>query len=298
MLALAPDELAPTDTADHAIAALRHSTVKEIVVLGRRGPVQAAFTTPELRELGDLAGADIVVREEDLRLDDRSAALVASGDLDATVKRNLELLELYASRASRGAPRRIELRFLASPVEIVGDGRVEAVRVVGNQLVWSDGSPRAKATSEIELIETGLVLRSVGYRGAPIRGVPFDDRSATIPNDSGRIVDATTGASVPGLYAAGWIKRGPSGVIGTNKKCANETVERLLEDLRGGVLPIPSVDADELAIRLAERGVQVVDYGGWEAIDAHERGLGAEYGRPRVKLVRRDEHLRHAAAAA
>ena len=190
------------------------------------------------------------------------------------------------------------LRFLASPVEIVGEERVEGVRLVRNEIA-ADGAGRltARPTGETELLECGLVLRSIGYRGSPIPGVPFDERRATIHNDGGRVTRAGSGEPVPGVYAAGWIKRGPSGVIGTNKKCAQETVDLLLEDLAAGRLPEPSSDPAALVAALEERGVEVVDYAGWEAIDAHERGLGEPHGRPRVKLVRRAEHLLHAASS-
>jgi ferredoxin--NADP+ reductase len=168
------------------------------------------------------------------------------------------------------------------------------VRIVRNQIT---PELRAAPTGETEEIEAGLVLRSIGYQGTPIPGVPFDERRATIHNQDGRVTDPDTGAPVPGVYAAGWIKRGPSGVIGTNKKCAQETVDVLLADLAAGALPEPSTEPDVLLAALEERGVEVVDYTGWEAIDAHERSLGEPHGRPRVKLVRRAEHLLHAAAS-
>ena len=298
MLALTPAELAPTDTADHAIAALAASGIEEIVVLGRRGPAQAAYTNPELRELAELTGADVVVDPVEVVLDPHSRDFLESGDADATTRRNVEILTELAGRAPAGRPRRIVLRFLASPVEIVGEDRVEGVRIVRNEIaVGADGRLAARATGQTELIEAGLVLRSIGYRGTPIPGVPFDERRATIRNDGGRVLDGEPGARMPGVYTAGWIKRGPSGVIGTNKKCAQETVDRLLEDVAAGVLSEPAQDAVTLLATLEERGVDVVDYAGWEAIDAHERGRGEPHGRPRVKLVRRAEHLLHAATS-
>ena len=289
MLALSVDELEVTDTADHAIEALRHAGVEEIVLLGRRGPAQAAFTNPELRELADLELADVIVDPASLELDPASAASLETAD--ATTKRNMETLTRYAATSPEGRPRRIILRFLASPVRIEGDGKVEAIVIERNELVEIDGQIKAKPTGETERIETGLVLRSIGYIGAPLPGVPFDDRRGTVLNADGRITDPATGEPIPGVYAAGWIKRGPSGVIGTNKKCAQGTVSHLLADHAAGRLPEPTADPDALLEALRSGGVHVVDYAGWEAIDAHERGLGEPAGRPRVKLVRRDEQL-------
>ena len=292
MLALTPAELERTDIADHALEALAAARVEEIVVLGRRGPAQAAYTNPEVRELADLAACDIVVDEADVALDEHSAAFLQTADV--TAKRNVEIVAEYARRGAAGKPKRIVLRFLASPVEIVGSERVEAVRIVRNRLT---PELRAQPTEETETIEAGLVLRSIGYRGTPIPGVPFDDRRATIHNDCGRVTREGTSEPLPGVYTAGWIKRGPSGVIGTNKKCAQETVDVLVEDLAGGRLPEPSTTPDELLVGLQERGVDVVDYGGWEAIDEHERSAGEPHGRPRVKLVRHEHLLEKAASA-
>jgi ferredoxin--NADP+ reductase len=298
MLALTEAELAPTDTADHALAALAGSGIEEVVVVGRRGPAQAAYTNPELRELGEMAGADVVVDPAEVVLDPHSRAFLDSDAADGTARRNVEIVTEFARRAPAGKPRRVVLRFLASPVEILGDGRVEAVRLVRNEIVAApDGRLTARPTGETELLETGLVLRSIGYRGSPIPGVPFDERWATIHNDGGRVTDPETAEPVPGVYAAGWIKRGPSGVIGTNKKCSQETVDLLLADVAAGRVPQPTGDPATLIAALEERGVEVVDYAGWEAIDAHERSRGEPHGRPRVKLVRRAEHLLHAAGS-
>jgi ferredoxin--NADP+ reductase len=236
----------------------------------------------EVGELGELAGADIVVDPAQLELDAASEAELAAAP--PTVRRNVEHLREYAARPPAGKPRAIRLRFLRSPVAILGDGKVEAVELVRNELV--DG--RAVATDERETIPCGIVFRSVGYQGVPLPGVPFDERSRTIPNESGRVE--------PGLYAAGWIKRGPSGVIGTNKKDANETVELLLADARAGLLP-PRGEGT-LEDLLAERGVEPVLYAGWEAIDAAERSAGEPHGRPRIKLATWDDLLDTAAQAA
>ena len=275
MLALTPEELAPTDTTDRAIAAINEAGIREILVVGRRGPVQAAWTPVEVGELGELAGADVIVDPAQLELDDASAAELEAAP--PTVRRNVEHLREYAAREQAGKPRRIVLRFLASPVAILGDGKVEAIELVRNELVEG----RAVATDERERAECGIVFRSVGYRGVGIPGVPFDDARGTIPNESGRVE--------PGLYAAGWIKRGPSGVIGTNKKDATETVGLLLEDARAGKLP-PRGDGT-LEELLAGRGAEPVLYAGWEAIDLAERTAGEPRGRPRVKLCSWEELL-------
>jgi ferredoxin--NADP+ reductase len=276
MLALTADELGPTDTIDPAAEAIVASPVREILMLGRRGPVQAAFTPPELKELGDLEGAEPVVDVHDLDLDPASrAALEADRD---RARRNYDLLCEYAARESDGKPRRIVLRFLLSPVAILGEERVEAVQVVRNELVEEDGRIVARPTGETETIPCGLVLRSVGYKGVPLPGVPFDERSGTIPNDGGRVAGAER------TYVAGWIKRGPSGVIGTNKKDAAETVELLLEDARAGRLARGD-STGTLEALLDEKGVRYVEYEGWQAIDAAERAAGEPRSRPRVKLT-------------
>jgi ferredoxin/flavodoxin---NADP+ reductase len=291
MLVLAPDELAVTDTADHAIEAFGASGVREVVLLGRRGPAQAAFTNPELRELGELSRADVDVDATDLELDaDSLAWLEREGD--ATAKRNVEMLREFAAREPHGHSHRISLKFLRSPVEILGegeDGPVTGVRVVRNRIErGDDGRLRAVATGEEEVIECGLVLRSIGYRGRPLDDVPFDERRGLIRNDGGRVC-GEDGEPIAGEYCVGWIKRGPSGVIGTNKKDAADTVAKIVADAENGVLPEPSSDADAQWLRAAAPGV--VEWEGWQAIDEHERGLGEPAGRPRVKLVTMDELL-------
>jgi ferredoxin--NADP+ reductase len=293
MLALSVDELQVTDIADHSIELLRNSNIEEIVVLGRRGPAQAAFTNPELRELADLDLADVIVDPADMELDIESAATLETAD--GTIKRNVETLTNYAALTPSGKPRRVVLRFLTSPVTIEGTDRVEAIVIERNELIpGDDGSLKARPTGQTERLETGLVLRAVGYVGKPLPGVPFDDRRATVLNEGGRVLATESRSPIPGLYAAGWIKRGPSGVIGTNKKCAQETTGRLFEDFADGLLPTPTSTPEELLEQLHQK-VNVVDYSGWEAIDAHERALGEPSGRPRVKLVRRDEQLKRAA---
>ncbi|MCW2952684.1 MAG: FAD-dependent pyridine nucleotide-disulfide oxidoreductase [Conexibacter sp.] len=288
MMVLGHDELAVTDIADHALELLDRSEVEEVVVLGRRGPAQAAFTNPELLELGELADADVIVYPEEIELDPRSRAWLESDEADITSRRNVEILQEYAQRTPSGRRKRIVLRFLSSPLEILGEERVSGVRIGRNEL---DENLRARATGQEETIEAGLVLRSVGYRGEPLDGLPFDERSATISNEKGRVVEADSRAPLPGVYTAGWIKRGPSGVIGTNKRCAQETVDELLEDREAGRLPQPTRGRDGLIALLHERNPHVVDYAGWEAIDAHERSSGEALGRPRVKVVRHEHFI-------
>ena len=273
MLALTPEELATTDTTVAAIEGFSNAGIKEIVMVGRRGPAQAAFTTPELQELGELAGADVIVDPADLE---------GAEPTDTNSERNLVVLREYAAREPSGKPKRLVLNFLQSPVAILGDERVEAVELVHNRLEADEsGALRAVATGEHETLPAGIVFRSVGYRGVELPGVPFDERSGTIPNERGRIA--------PGVYAAGWIKRGPSGVIGTNKKDAAETVELLLEDLREA--PRKGRNAEEIDAFLLARGVRLVLYPGWTSIDELERAAGKKLGRPRVKLCTWDELL-------
>ncbi|HZO97484.1 MAG TPA: FAD-dependent oxidoreductase [Gaiellaceae bacterium] len=292
MLARTREELAPTDVTDRSAAAIVASGIREIVMLGRRGPAQAAFTPPELKELGELGGADVAVDPAELELDAASAAALEADR--ARARRNVDILREFAARAPAGKPKRLELRFRVSPVQILGEGRVEAIEVVRNELVAGEGGAiRAVPTGELEVVPCGLVLRSVGYRGVALPGVPFHEERGVIPNERGRVL-GPGGAPLPGVYCAGWIKRGPSGVIGTNKKDAAETVASLLEDAAAGRLPRGG--EGELEELLRSRGVRFVEYAGWQAIDRHERGLGEPLGRPRVKLASWDELLETARA--
>lgn len=294
ILAKTPAELHDSDIADHALAALAGSQVRDIVVIGRRGPAEAKWSTKELRDLGELADADVLVDPADLAISEASRAAIAD---DVVARRNLEVLEDLAARPARGAGRRIHLRFLLSPVAIepAADGRsIGTVVLERNRLeARPDGSLTAVGSGVTERLAAQLVFRSVGYRGEPMPGLPFDERWAVVPNDRGRVLSARGGERVPGWYVAGWIKRGPTGVIGTNKACAVETVASLLEDTLPEIAPEDAAPAAVDAL-LAERGVVFVDVEGWRHIDAAELAAGGARGRPRVKLCSRQDLLAHA----
>ncbi|OBB69013.1 FAD-dependent oxidoreductase [Mycobacterium sp. 852014-50255_SCH5639931] len=282
-----PDVLGVTDIADHALESLRPCGVEEVVVLGRRGPLQTAFTTLELRELGDLEGVDVIVDPAQLEgITDEDAAAVGK-----TAKQNINVLRGYAQRDPRPGHRRIVLRFMTSPIEIRGEDRVERIVLGRNELVTDEnGRVSAKDTGEREELPVQLVVRSVGYRGVPTPGLPFDEKSATIPNTAGRVEGSRN------EYVVGWIKRGPTGVIGTNKKDSQDTVDTLLADLdrakEGGLAEFPEDHAGKLAEWLASRQPKLVTSAHWEIIDRHERSAGEPHGRPRVKLPNLAEMLR------
>jgi ferredoxin--NADP+ reductase len=308
ILALSPAELERTDIAEHALETLRGSRIEEIVVLGRRGPAQAAFTSAELRDLGRLDGVDLRVDAAEVELDPVSRAwLEQEGTF--TARKNVELLREFADRPPRlDARRRIVLRFLRSPVELRGEGRVQGERssrrpeagrrprlaldVRRNEIVRDEsGALRARpAGDDVETIECGLVLRSVGYQAVPLPDVPFDERRFVLRNERGRVLDAE-GRPLPGVYTVGWIKRGPTGILGTNKRDAAETVACLVQDLRDGALAEPEGTRAELDALLAERKPNLVTVEGWRAIDAHERERGRAAERPRVKLASHGELL-------
>ncbi|MGH4022939.1 MAG: FAD-dependent oxidoreductase [Pseudonocardiaceae bacterium] len=288
ILAKTAEELRVTDMPDHVLEVLDASTITDIHMVGRRGPAQAKFTTKELRELGELANADVVVDPGELVLDAAGEQVVQT---DKTVRRNLEALQEWSQRPQQGRPRRIHLRFLLSPVAVLGTDRVEGVELERNQL---NGDGRVTATGTTSTIPAQLLLRSVGYRGLPLPGVPFDERAAVIPHIEGRV--QRNGSSAPGEYVVGWIKRGPTGVIGTNKGDARETVGRLLDDL-DELSPALHRDPDAIISLLGQRGSGVITWAGWEAIDAAEAALGAAAGRTRVKIADRERLLTAAAAA-
>ena len=288
IFARTPEELGTTDIADYALEALRGSKVREIYVLGRRGPAQAAFTNAELKELGQLEGADLIIPAEDAVLDEFSQRQVDESD-DRTTRKKVDLIQDLAGRDALGKPKKLVLRFLVSPVELTSDdgSRVTGMRLVRNALFPSeDGSLRPRATDEFEEMPVDLVFRSVGYRGVALPGLPFDERRGLVPNERGRVVSSATGGAVPGLYVSGWIKRGPSGIIGTNKPDAGATVECMFEDLeRGAVLEPAHPEPDAVERLVQERQPEAVSYDDWRKIDAIEVERGRVSGRPRVKLT-------------
>ncbi|MGI5230987.1 FAD-dependent oxidoreductase [Actinoallomurus sp. CA-142502] len=273
ILAKTAGELRATDVPDPVLALLGGSAVRHIHMIGRRGPAQAKFTTKELRELGALPGAEVHVSEEDLRLDPVSAALA---EADRHVRANVAVMREWAGRPAGDLPRRLDLRFWLRPVEILGTGRVEGLRLERTTL---NAEGRVVGTGEYETLPVGLVLRSVGYQSVPLPGVPFDARAYVVPNEGGRVL-GEDGAPLPGEYVAGWVKRGPTGVIGTNKADAAETVRALLADLGGRSRKRQAIEA-----LLESRGVRVVTYDDWLGIDAGEIELARSLDRgERVKL--------------
>ena len=282
-----PDVLALTDIADHALQILHDRGVEEVLIIGRRGPLQAPFTTLELRELGQLEGLGDV----DVVVDPADFADISDDDLEAagkTVRNNIKVLRGYADQAPKGAKRRIVFRFRTSPIEIKGDGRVESIVLGRNELAADDtGRVVAKDTGERDEVPAQLVVRAVGYRGVPTPGLPFDDKSGTIPHTHGR-VDGTRN-----MYVVGWIKRGPTGVIGSNKSDSQETVDTLIEDLSTAELAdFADNHSEAIAEWLVERQPKVVTDDHWKLIDEHERTAGGSGGRPRVKVTSVAELLR------
>ena len=295
MPALAPSELEITDTADRAIEVLSASGIEAITILARRGPLQAAFTNPELLEMGELERGDVEVVGAEL--DELSAT--ALEEADKTRRRNVEIIQEYAARPKTGKPITVRFRFLASPVELLGDpgGHVRAVKIENNEIVVrDDGSLAARGLGTFEEIPAQLVFRSIGYTGVPVAGIPFDERRGLIRNEAGRVCDAG-GAHQLGEYVSGWIKRGPSGVIGTNKKDSQDTVDKILEDAVAGRLNEPV--SDDIEAMIATRCAHAVTWEGWQAINAIETAAGeaSSPGRPRVKLTEW-EALREAAKSA
>ncbi len=291
ILLRSPDELATTDIADHALAQLRESKVREVVMLGRRGPAQAAFTNAELKEFGELEGVDVIVDPADLELDEHSLEDLED---DKIAAKNVELLRTYAARSISSADRRLRMRFCVSPRELIGeDGRVTTVKIEKNRLVMDGyGGLRAKGTGVFETVEVGMALRSVGYRSVSLPGVPFDEGTYTITNIAGRVVHTNDGEPVVGEYVVGWAKRGPSGVIGTNKPDAVSTVTAMLEDLP----TLPGIRdenraLDKIEAVLRARKPDYVTWDGWKRLDQFEIARGAEQGRPRVKVTQVPEML-------
>lgn len=275
VLSQAPDELARTDMATRAIDRLRDSKVRTVYVIGRRGLVQASFTHPEISELDKVENCDIAVDPAYLQFDDADRAELEFED-NIQQRRFLPSFEKY-SRSTRQAERRIEFRFLRTPVAIEGNGRVQRIVLRKNLLTGEAGARKAVPTDELETIDCGLVFSCVGYRGEQLPGIPFDAGRGTIPNDKGRIL--VDGKPMPGMYVSGWIKRGPSGVIGTNKVDSKETVESLLADL-ATLAPAPRRASDALRAALCARGARPIDYRDWLKISSAEAERGRAAGKP------------------
>jgi ferredoxin--NADP+ reductase len=294
ILCRTPEELARTDIAEHALEALRRSRVKEVYLLGRRGAAQAAFTNPEIKELGELEAADVVVVPHEVELDPLSREALEKANDRAGAKK-VEILQSYARRGMTGKPQRLTLRFLVSPVAVLdnGAGAVGGIRLVRNRLIaTATGAIQAQATDRLEELPVGLVFRSVGYRGVPLSGVPFDDKWGVVLNEKGRVLDPDTKQPLAGEYTAGWIKRGPTGVIGTNKPDAAETVAGMLEDLAAGhTLEPPQAEPAAAERLVAERRPDVVAYADWLRLDQLEIARGRARGCPRVKFTRVEEML-------
>ncbi|MCM6775054.1 FAD-dependent oxidoreductase [Nocardia sp. CDC159] len=290
VLTLDPEELAKTDIADHALDALRQSNIREVVVLGRRGPLQAAYTSPEFLALGYLKGVDVVIDPAELELDPESRALLDDPEVEPSLQLKYQLAQEYAAKAPTPGNKRIVFRYLASPVALIGGDRVEAIEFAHNELISEGGALIARTTDRAETIPATLVLRSIGYRGQPVPDLPFDERAGIVPNEGGRVL--ADGAPVPGVYVAGWIKRGPRGVIGSNRVDAAETVDHLLVDFTSGKLTTPTGTRPALKSLLSERQPDLVDRAGWKAIDAAERSAGKSGGRPRVKFTTREDLLK------
>ena len=293
ILAKNPEELAETDITDYALKALRKSQLEDIWLVGRRGPLQAAFSPVELREFLELPEADVMIEENALELDAESQHILETISGKDT-KKNIEILKQMSAMAASGKKRKVHFLFLASPLEISGDGKVEKIRMVRNQLVKKeDGSLRPQATDKIVEEDAGLVFRSIGYHGKPLADLPFDQKSGTIPNECGQVKDPENGNLLRNReYVAGWIKRGPSGVIGTNKQDAVETVHRMLETfLKEKMESGKNVSNPDIVLLLEKRKVEFVSFADWKLLDAHEIEAGQKQGRPRVKLTSTAEML-------
>lgn len=286
------EELATTDIADYALEALAESRVKRITMIGRRGPAQAAFTLPEIKEMGLLLDASSEVLADEARLDDISSAILMKNP-DRSVQKKLEIIDSLVGGSKADTSRTCSIRFLLSPIEVVkgDDGGVAAIKLVRNKLELENGRLKATPTGEYHELKAGLLFRSVGYRGVALPGLPFNESWGVVRNEEGRAVDES-GTPVIGCYVGGWIKRGPSGVIGTNKQDAFETVDHMLEDLRADVHYEPEEATAEAATAMVSgKQPKWISYAEWEAINEVETSAGARSDRPRVKLTSIDEML-------
>lgn len=280
--------LSKTDIADHALDALEHKTIREVVVLGRQSAAQASFTSVELEELANIPDCDLVVAPEDRRIDEKCALERDNGTLDPRVKKNLEIIETKALAEPRPGRRSIRLRFYAAPTAVLGAERVEGIRIEKTRhVLGADGRLKLEGTGQADDLACGLVFRSVGYRVQPIPGVPFDEKTANVPHDKGQVLETPGGAPVRGYFVTGWAKRGPSGVIGTNKPDAAETVAAVLDARKRGALLAPTATGEgaDVEALLQSRNVQFVSFSDWKLLDQLEVESGREQGRPRRKFT-------------
>ncbi len=283
-----PDELAPTDITAESLAVLRESNVEEVVLLGRRGPAQAAFSPQEIKEIGSLDGVSLLVSEEAMDLDEVSRTWLEAGAA-RSVTRNVDYLTEIAGAEAGAGSRRVSCRFLVSPIELQAgdDGRVARVVIEENELYASDdGTPRPRGAGRTETLEVDLVFKAVGYRGVPLPGVPFHERWGLLPNDEGRLLTAPDGEVVPGQYVVGWAKRGPTGLIGTNSPDSTATVKKMLEDIEGVTATADPAKAPDRIVELLEsRNVDFVTFDDWTRLDEDEVAIGQARNKVREKYT-------------
>jgi len=295
ILCRSEEELSKTDIAGYAFEKLVNSNVKEVFMIGRRGPAQAAFTNPELKELGNLDIADCLILKEESQLDDLTTQYL-SDNPERSIERKLEMISEYSNH-TKTKEKSLTIRFLLSPTEIIPDedGNVKAIKLVKNALSKSDdGSLRPKATEENEILEVDMVFRSIGYSGIPLPEIPFKESWGIIPNKNGRITDISEENTLTGLYCTGWIKRGPTGVIGTNKTDSAETVALMIEDINNNNTFQPeNTESEKIEALIKERNPEYVDYEDWLKIDSEEIARGEKVGRPRVKFTKIDDIKKH-----
>ncbi|MBI2119127.1 MAG: FAD-dependent oxidoreductase [Elusimicrobia bacterium] len=293
ILAVNPKNLQSSDIADYALEALKKSNVEEIFLLGRRGPAQAAFTNPEIRELCELEGADLVIEPKEINLDELSKKSLEQGSGGLTAKNNVQILQEQSQKPIKNQPKKIIVKFLVSPVELIGkDGKVTEIKLEKNKLyLEKDGSLRPKGTGEYETLPIDLVFRSVGYKGVPLTDLPFDPKSGAIPNEKGRVMELENKKIIPGLYVVGWAKRGPSGVIGTNKPDSIETAHKLLEDFSIYKGNNRQSQQEKILDLLKERKIDFVTYEDWKTLDLAEIEQGKKKGKEREKYTTIPEML-------
>lgn len=282
------EELKNTDIAQHALEALAKTKIKEVHLIGRRGPVQAAFTPAEIKEFGELAHCQPVFNNlDDLKINPESQTELNNPN-SAVARRNWEILQGFAKAPAANKPKKFIIHFLQSPLELVGQHKLEKIILEENRLVGESGSQKAQGTGQKEELSCGILFRSVGYRGVPIPGIPFDDKKGVFPNKAGRVME--NDKVLPGLYAAGWIKRGPSGVIGTNKPDSAETVQSLRADI-SNLTPCPQPHPNAVSEFFLKKGVRFVSFSDWKKIDAAEMERGKPFGKPREKFIKAEEML-------